>query len=47
MIQILSSGLVTVLREAYPDHTQFDPKDPHYDPKSDKVFLKFLFGAHF
>ncbi|HET6471920.1 MAG TPA: EVE domain-containing protein, partial [Pseudomonadales bacterium] len=21
-------------KEAYPDHTAFDPKDPHYDPKS-------------
>eukprot|EP00088_Acartia_fossae_P007624 TRINITY_DN1358_c0_g1_i5.p1 TRINITY_DN1358_c0_g1~~TRINITY_DN1358_c0_g1_i5.p1 ORF type:complete len:210 (-),score=66.37 TRINITY_DN1358_c0_g1_i5:720-1349(-) len=30
-------GLVTIVREAYPDHTQFDPKDPHYDPKSDKA----------
>ncbi len=30
------AGLVTVARESYPDHTQFDPKDPHYDPKSVK-----------
>jgi len=29
-------GIVTIVREAYPDHTQFDPKDPHYDPKSSK-----------
>lgn len=29
------AGLATVAREAYPDHTAFDPNDPHYDPKSD------------
>jgi len=29
-------GLVTIVKEAYPDHTQFDSKDPHYDPKSNK-----------
>lgn len=29
-------GIVTIVKEAYPDHTQFDPKDPHYDPKSSK-----------
>jgi predicted RNA-binding protein with PUA-like domain len=23
-----------VVREAYPDHTQFDPKSPYYDPRS-------------
>jgi predicted RNA-binding protein with PUA-like domain len=28
-------GIVKVVREAYPDFTAFDPKDPHYDPKSD------------
>jgi len=28
-------GIAEVAREAYPDHTQFDPKDPHFDPKSD------------
>ena len=28
-------GVATVVREAYPDHTAFDPQDPHYDPKSD------------
>ena len=27
-------GLAEVAREAYPDHTQFDPKDIHYDPKA-------------
>lgn len=28
-------GLVEVVKESYPDHTQFDPKDGHYDAKSD------------
>lgn len=28
-------GIVEVVREAYPDHTAFDPDDPHYDPKCD------------
>jgi len=28
-------GIAMVAREAYPDHTAFDPDDPHYDPKSD------------
>jgi predicted RNA-binding protein with PUA-like domain len=27
-------GTATVAREAYPDHTQFDPDDPHHDPKA-------------
>lgn len=27
-------GTAVVAREAYPDHTQFDPQDPHYDPKA-------------
>eukprot|EP00095_Tigriopus_kingsejongensis_P011062 maker-scaffold23_size669530-snap-gene-1.33 protein:Tk11062 transcript:maker-scaffold23_size669530-snap-gene-1.33-mRNA-1 annotation:"predicted protein" len=30
------AGLVEVVRESYDDHTQFDKKDPHYDPKSAK-----------
>ena len=29
-------GIVEVVREAYPDHTQFDPKSDYYDPKSPK-----------
>lgn len=29
------AGLAKVAREGYPDFTAFDPKDPHYDPKSD------------
>ncbi len=28
-------GIVSVARKGYPDHTAFDPKDKHYDPKSD------------
>lgn len=28
-------GIARVVKEAYPDHTAFDPDDPHYDPKSD------------
>ena len=27
-------GVCEVVRDAYPDHTQFDRKDDHYDPKS-------------
>lgn len=27
-------GTVRITREGYPDHTAFDPKDKHYDPKS-------------
>lgn len=29
-------GICEVVREAYPDHTAFDPGDPHFDPKSNK-----------
>ncbi len=28
-------GIVEIAREAYPDHTAFDPKSKYYDPKSD------------
>ena len=28
-------GVCEVVREAYPDHTQFDPKEDHFDPKAD------------
>ena len=27
-------GLAEVVREGYPDHTQFDPESKYYDPKS-------------
>lgn len=28
-------GIMEIAGAAYPDPTAFDPKDPHYDPKSD------------
>jgi predicted RNA-binding protein with PUA-like domain len=28
------AGIAEVVKEAYPDHTAFDPEDRHYDPKS-------------
>jgi predicted RNA-binding protein with PUA-like domain len=28
------AGIVEISRTAYPDHTAFDPDDPHYDPDS-------------
>ena len=28
------AGIMRVVREAYPDPTQFDANDPHYDPRS-------------
>jgi predicted RNA-binding protein with PUA-like domain len=28
-------GIMTVVREGYPDHTAFDPDEKYYDPKSD------------
>lgn len=27
-------GIAEVVREAYPDHFQFDPESPYFDPKS-------------
>ena len=32
--QIGIAGIVTVVRGAYPDPTQFQPDSPYYDPKS-------------
>jgi predicted RNA-binding protein with PUA-like domain len=29
------AGVAQVVREGYPDHTAWDPQDPHFDPKSD------------
>lgn len=29
-------GTATVVKAGYPDHTAFDPKDDHHDPKSDR-----------
>ncbi len=28
-------GIMKIHREAYPDHTAFDPNDTHFDPKSE------------
>ncbi len=28
------AGIAQVVRAAYPDHTAFDPRDPHHDPRS-------------
>ncbi|XP_053308645.1 thymocyte nuclear protein 1 [Spea bombifrons] len=28
------AGIVKIVKEAYADHTQFDPKNPHYDSSS-------------
>jgi predicted RNA-binding protein with PUA-like domain len=28
-------GVARIAREAYPDHTAFDPENHHFDPKSD------------
>ncbi len=28
-------GIAEIVREGYPDHTAFDPKEKYYDPKSD------------
>ena len=28
------AGVVKIVRSAYPDHTAFDPKDPHFDAGS-------------
>jgi len=29
------AGIMEIAREAYPDHTAFDPQDKHFDDKSD------------
>ena len=29
------AGIAEVVKEGYPDYTAFDPRDVHYDPKSD------------
>ncbi len=29
------AGYCEVVKESYPDHTQFDPENPHFDPKAD------------
>jgi predicted RNA-binding protein with PUA-like domain len=35
-------GIMEVVREAYPDHTAFDPGDKHYDPKSDPASPRWV-----
>jgi len=35
-------GIMTIASEAYPDHTQFDPKSRYYDAKSDKENPRWL-----
>ncbi|KAK3101076.1 hypothetical protein FSP39_000772, partial [Pinctada imbricata] len=30
------AGICKIVKESYPDHTQFDKKDPHYDSKAKK-----------
>lgn len=35
-------GIAEVVKEAYPDHTQFDPEDGHFDPKSDPKDPRWL-----
>ena len=36
------AGIAEVVRAAYPDHTAFDPEDPHFDPKSDPAAPTWL-----
>ncbi|XP_062817419.1 thymocyte nuclear protein 1 isoform X1 [Anolis carolinensis] len=36
------AGIVKIVQEAYPDHTQFDKKDPHYDASSTKEKPKWF-----
>ena len=35
-------GIAQVVKEAYPDHTQFDPKSKKFDPKSDQATPTWL-----
>ncbi|KAJ2740373.1 hypothetical protein H4S06_006127 [Coemansia sp. BCRC 34490] len=36
------SGVASIVREGYPDHTAFDPDHPYYDPKSNKESPKWF-----
>ncbi|ALT00118.1 EVE domain-containing protein [Lacimicrobium alkaliphilum] len=36
------AGIARVVRGAYPDHTQFDPESPYYDPKSSEENPRWL-----
>lgn len=35
-------GVMEIVKSAYPDPTQFDPQDAHYDPKSDPDAPRWL-----
>jgi len=35
-------GLATVVSTGYPDHTQFDPKDHHFDPGADPNYPRWF-----
>ena len=35
-------GIMKIAQESYPDPTAFDPKDKHYDPKSDPENPRWL-----
>ena len=35
-------GVARVVRESYPDHTAWDSRDPHYDPKSSEENPRWL-----
>jgi predicted RNA-binding protein with PUA-like domain len=35
-------GIVRIVKEAYPDHTAFDPESKYYDPKSDPENPRWL-----
>nr|ALY05318.1 thymocyte nuclear protein [Clytia hemisphaerica] len=36
------AGIMTIVKESYPDHTQFNSKDVHFDPKSQKENPKWF-----
>ncbi|XP_072342750.1 thymocyte nuclear protein 1 isoform X2 [Scyliorhinus torazame] len=36
------AAVVKIVKESYVDHTQFDKKDPHYDPRSSKENPKWF-----
>ncbi|KAK2165443.1 hypothetical protein LSH36_50g04047 [Paralvinella palmiformis] len=36
------AGVMKIVKEAYPDHTQFDKKDPHYDSSSSKDYPRWF-----
>lgn len=35
-------GIARITRTAYPDHTAFDPADPHFDPGSDPAAPRWM-----